>query len=415
MNKIAPNQPILSLIEFETTYCNDAKPYLFRGQNKDFGHLLPSLYRKLWQLRPFIPEMEDLHDQISQKKVSIARSRKVATELVAYYAQLNYLLDTPIFRFFEIFFPTEMNHIRSKVGDEVLPYILGSLQHIGLLTPMLDFSWNPLVAAWFACFDWKINNYVSKNAQQPIIYIHSHPTSQNPEKVFDLRNISKLLIRPSRQEGAVIFGSPLKDYSSEVEKIYLDPSGAESFFEARGLSREYFFPDDRDVIYEFNNLYQNLGYDIPEIFDWLKENKNSYLHHLFKDNHREIIISLCKHYDAFFVKNQHGENILSDFAVFDFLKLNHFEVSSFLEDAENFEDYINICENKPSPMLINDIVNSNGDPYKVNWEMTDDFPLINTGSKVPYVFANLDNYIKNKVNKTIKKHEDNFWVDWSLY
>jgi hypothetical protein len=413
---MAANQRTLTLQEFEKIYTGTNEGLLFRGQNHDYGNLLPNIYRKLWQLREFLPDTNACFQQMECKGTTVVSSKETAEELVTYRVRMERLaeFDFPFVRLFQIFFPQDLSSIRSRFGKEVSAYFTASLQHIEHKTPMLDFSWSPLIAAWFACFDWENKEYLRTNPEaMPVIYVLNPSASESQSKsdrIYDLQELPDFIVRPHRQQGAVIHCSFMGDIYPEVDKLQIDPTNAKSFFEERGLSYSYLFPDSQDALFEFNNYWLEHGYEFPHILHWIEEHPESHLYRLYRDQRKNVIVNLCKKYDAFGVRNQQGEQILVDYEAFDHLKFSTYRVNRFLEILKQTHLF---RKSKPTTELIEEIINAGGDPYGVNWILRDGFPAVNYGEPTSHPFAAESDHLRATIKRAVLKQKDQYVIDWN--
>ena len=132
-----------------------------------------------------------------------------------------------------------------KVSDLQL---LAKLQHFGAATGLLDFTWSPLVALWFASQDPQYDGQLFVvNTRDPIhvAQVSSDETAQSVETVFSREDNSPRLsywepmlsgdamARILRQRSVFIIGRPLvpEDTEGVISKISIDKDDKESLLQ----------------------------------------------------------------------------------------------------------------------------------------------------------------------------------------
>ncbi len=217
----------------------------------DYGTLVASAYRDMWGHRRQLPNQDDLLSQIDQSSTTVVSSRDVAEALVVFKARIDryFRFGFPVTRFMDIFFPKILRTLQCDKWGGTLGHLMAFHQHIGMKSTQMDFSWTPLIAAWFACHKWNGHNYSPVDETvRPVLYILDTETIE--DRVRDRRILPEFILRPHRQEGATIGCSFLEDLHSFVmQKVYIDTSGLKDFFQAHGLSEAYLFPDYEDPLF----------------------------------------------------------------------------------------------------------------------------------------------------------------------
>lgn len=229
--------------------------------------------------------------------------------------------------YLRMFFPKTLKWLQSPKWKGVLGHLMAVHQHIGFKTIHVDFTYDPLIAAWFACHRQTPQGFkLVDQSFTPVVFCIQ--LKNTFKRVYNLHILPDIFLRPKRQKGATIstaFFENLRDYIDKTVKLI--PPKNEKIF--RELSESYLFPNLDDPLHDYYQYVSQWGHDFPWIVNWLTKNSDSALHRLYNDQREKFIIQLCKHYDAYWVHRQDGLRLLTDYRKFDEIKLSGGDVDIY--------------------------------------------------------------------------------------
>lgn len=305
-------------------YAGTGQRLLFRGQSRDHGAILAGVYRDLWPHRDELPGAEAVANSIDAEASLTVSSPEVARALVQWKVRVDryFRFGFPLTRLLETFYPAALARLQTKEWGGTLGHLMAVHQHAGCKTTQLDWTWNPLVAAWFACHElvgatWRLRSGVS----EPVVYVLN--PARVAGRVRDLCSLPEFLLRPQRQQGATIGTQWIEDLRSCVDEIVkVAVPSDEAPFEEAGLTAAYLFPDAEDSVNDLYLYWTEKGHDLPWLIDWALDNPDSALGRLYRACRSTVITQLSLTYDAFWVRGKDGHPIVIDYRGFDEMKLD---------------------------------------------------------------------------------------------
>ena len=293
--------------------------WLFRGQGGDRQTILPGLYRDLWPLRTALPFYNDLAQSFRAKSPLTVTSMKVAKALVSWMVRNQRFVrfSTTISDLLKYFYPEDHSSDlrRRRRGENT--HLWAVQQHAGYYTNLVDWTWSPIIACWFACHElvtgiWQLR----ANSASPIVYVLD-PTRVH-ERVQDLRFLPKAFPRPHRQMGVTIATGWLEDLRPFVDKVVqIRVPATDIPFDKAGISASHLFPDAEDPIHDAYLFFCKYDGGFPWLVDWAIENPTSPLGRLYRTHRETVIRQMSLVYDAFHVRAEDGLPIVADWRAFD--------------------------------------------------------------------------------------------------
>jgi len=303
------------------------KEWLFRGQNKDHETILANVYRDIWKHRDALPNGEIIAKSIDSFSSLKLHEMALAEELIRWKVRVDryFRFGFALTEFLDVFFPEMLSSFQEPDWKGTNGHLMAVHQHLGFKTIDLDWTWNPRIAAWFACHRFTSRGVeLLSPSEQPVVYCLR--AADLADRITDLSLLSPQFLRPFKQEGAIIGSRFMENFLPYVsKKLFLILPDIPTIFLDHGITYEYLFPDREDSLHDFYLYVAEWGHDFPWVLNHFIQIKDSAFFHLYHEKRREAILRLCWMYDAFWVRNRTGIQLLPQWRQFDKIKLDGLE------------------------------------------------------------------------------------------